>query len=138
MKCEKCDSNLIIKETPNTIHYAKLICAKCGKWFKWLSHPDNEERRTQTSKFGISHIINFHKMKRSRCFFCLRTRSQLGTHETLTIDHIEEIDKGGKDIIENLQILCSACHKLKNWIRLYFNWHLKEENDTKTTSEETD
>ena len=51
--------------------------------------------------------------------------------------HIEEIDKGGKDELGNLQIICSACHKLKNWARLYTNWHLnkegKKDGNTKTT-----
>jgi 5-methylcytosine-specific restriction endonuclease McrA len=67
----------------------------------------------------------------------LRNKNQLGEKETLTIDHIRELDKGGDDALYNMQVLCLACHKLKNWTRLYMNWHLKgrtKEDDTKTVS----
>ena len=69
-------------------------------------------------------MVAFHKMESEFCFFCLRERKELGVSETMTLDHIKELDKGGVDQVENLQILCSACHKLKNWARLYLNWHL--------------
>lgn len=121
--CDVCGGEIITINTPNSVHYAKRICQRCGKWFKWLTDPENTNKRMKTSKFKIENILKYHNYDKEFCFFCLRERKQLGFNETMTIDHIREINKGGKDEIENLQILCSACHKLKNWARLYINWH---------------
>lgn len=112
-------------ETQNLIHYGKLECPVCNKWIKWVSNPT--EIRTKTSIHKLEKVIKFYKINEPFCFFCLREQKQLGIKETLTRDHIQELDKGGKDELENLQILCSACHKLKNWCRLYINWHNKND-----------
>jgi len=125
--CSICKSHLIISETPNTPHYARLDCPTCRKFVKWLANPNSLRRNTnRKSKKSVRDICNLHNFKEEFCFLCLRNRKQLGTYETLTIDHIKELDKGGKDEIQNMQILCSACHKLKNWARLYLNWHLNK------------
>jgi 5-methylcytosine-specific restriction endonuclease McrA len=125
-KC-KCGKDLIFTLIPHSVHYGRLDCPKCG-YIKFVKNPINEGRRNETSKFDLGAVLNHHKMKEPICFFCLRNNEQLGIKETLTIDHIQELEKGGKDELENLQILCSACHKLKNWARLYLNWHLSEKN----------
>lgn len=132
--CDKCNGELIFVEIPNSVHYGKEICSNCGKWFRWIKHPEKINQRTKTSRYSINQILEAKGYKEPFCFFCLRTKEQLGFNETLTIDHIVELDKGGTDNIWNLQILCIACHKLKNWIRLYFNWHFEKEDDTSTTS----
>ena len=129
--CPTCNSHLIFTKTYSNVHYGRLDCPSCHKFIKWLRNPENDERkRNGTSKYSIKQIMEYHKFDgKPFCFFCLRAMEDLGKHETLTIDHIQEIDKGGKDILENLQILCFACHKLKNWARLYLNWHFKEDED---------
>lgn len=125
--CSVCKSHLVITETPNTPHYARLDCPQCKKWVKWLPHPNSPpQRQIRKSKKNVKDICKFHGFNKEFCFLCLRERHQLGTYETLTIDHIQELDKGGKDEIQNMQVLCSACHKLKNWCRLYLNWHFKK------------
>lgn len=130
--CSVCNSHLTITETPTTPHYARLDCSKCRKFVKWLPNPNGfKTQRKKTGKKGVKQICNLHDFKEDTCFFCLRKRVQLGTYETLTMDHIQELDRGGQDKVENMQVLCSACHKLKNWCRLYMNWHFK--NDTITT-----
>jgi len=126
-KCDKCSSGqLIFIETPNHIHHGKLECNLCGKWFKWVTQPNPEGIRKRVSKYSIEQVCKYYKMEKPICFFCLKNNNQLGFNETMTRDHIIEIDKGGEDELHNLQILCSACHKLKNWARLYTNWHLKK------------
>jgi len=132
MKCDRCGGEIIFVQTPNHIHYGKDVCSDCGKWFKWIRNPDNKgKNRYGTSKFSVRDILKFHKKNEEICFFCLRKKDELGFNETITRDHIEEVDKGGKDELENLQVLCSACHKLKNWVRLYMNWHFKKDGNSK-------
>lgn len=141
--CDVCNSALKLTITNNTIHYGRLDCPKCG-FRGWARNPNSEKIGTTAEKrigrkIEPSECCFFHHINGEICFFCLRKRNELGCSETLTIDHIVELDKGGKDEIENMQVLCSACHKLKNWIRLYFNWHFrikedKKDGDTKTTS----
>jgi 5-methylcytosine-specific restriction endonuclease McrA len=137
-KCRGCGSeNLVFVPTQDTIHYGKMICGHCKMFSHWIKNP--ESPRTNTLRINsktIQDINLFHKIKEDICFFCLRDRKQLGSKETMTIDHIIELDKGGEDQIWNMQILCSACHKLKNWARLYMNWHFNKEDkngDTTTT-----
>lgn len=124
--CPDCFNKLIFTKTHNSVHYGRLDCPKCDKWVKWVSNPKDESRK-KTSNFEKEDVFKFHNMEKNCCFFCLRTKEQLGKNETLTIDHIEELNGRGKDEIQNLQILCTACHKLKNWMRLYNNWHFREE-----------
>ena len=131
--CPICDSKLkYSKCNGDTVHYARLDCPNCNKWIRWMPNPDIKGRRG-TSKFDINDVLNFHNKKNEICFLCLRRRNQLGNKETFTLDHIEELSHSGKDELGNLQILCSACHKLKNWVRLYLNWHIngdEKQDDT--------
>lgn len=126
--CRYCNSsNLNFVKTPDTIHYGKFVCGHCDRFSHWTKNPDSPRTNSnRINKQTIKEISKFHEFEKDFCWFCLRTKEQLGSKETLTIDHIQELDKGGKDSITNMQILCSACHKLKNWSRLYMNWHLNE------------
>jgi len=137
-KCKYCSSeNLVFEKVENTIHYGKLTCGYCKRFCQWVRNPNSKKINSlRVNQKTIKEICEFHNMKEEVCFFCLRNRTQLGVMETLTIDHIMELDKGGEDQIWNMQILCSACHKLKNWCRLYINWHFNKEEDgnTKTTT----
>jgi len=136
-KCIYCGSeNLVFEKVENTIHYGKLICGHCKRFCKWVRNPNSKKIDSpRINQKTIKDICDFHNIKEEQCFFCQRNREQLGTMEKLTIDHIIELDKGGEDQIWNMQVLCSACHKLKNWCRLYMTWHFKEvkNGDTKTT-----
>jgi len=138
MSCPRCGGEEIkIVETPNSVHYAKAVCKVCGRFIKWIPKPEHENERRRTSKYDIRRVFRhyeFHKygIDKPFCFFCLRTEDELGENETLTLDHIVPIsekrnplNKGGDDL-NNLQILCTACHKLKNWMVLYQNLHRKE------------
>lgn len=127
-KCKYCGSeNIKFQLTPNTIHYGKYYCGHCERFLYWAKNPESpRNNNTRVNKKTIKEICNFHNFKEEFCFFCLRKREELGDKETLTIDHIKELEEGGEDQLWNMQILCSACHKLKNWARLYMNWHFQE------------
>ena len=130
--CEVCNSELKLTLTTNSVHYGRLDCPKCG-FRGWARNPDSDKIGTtkeyRKTSIDIDKVTKFHGFKEEFCFICLRKRNELGCSETLTKDHIIELDKGGKDEPENMQILCSACHKLKNWVRLYMNWHLKKKDE---------
>ena len=132
-KCKYCGSNLKLELTPNMIHYGRLDCVNCNRFNGWARNPEgtNYDSKRIGSRADVRKVAEYHKMNQENpiCFFCLRKKEQLGVNETLTVDHIQELDIGGKDEVYNMQILCSACHKLKNWARLYVNWHLNGKGD---------
>ena len=137
-RCKYCGStNLNFIKTENNIHFGKLECGHCKTFICWVKNPDSPRANSlRINKKTVKEVMIFHGFENDEfCFNCLRGRENLGVCETLTIDHIKELDKGGEDSIQNMQVLCSACHKLKNWCRLYMNWHLineDRENDTNT------
>lgn len=138
MICPWCSSEKVtFTLTPNSVHYGKNECSSCGRWIEWVRNPISERNKNplRKMKLSVERVCSFHNFSVPHCFFCLRTKEKLGVNETLTVDHIEELNDDGKDEIENQQVLCSACHKLKNWSRLYMNWHFnkeEEEDDTRT------
>jgi len=130
MRCQWCGSKKVkFTETQNSVHYGRHDCNECGRWVEWVKNPESPRTKNPLRKMKLNtdKVCKFHKFETTHCFFCQRTKEQLGWNETLTVDHIEELDKEGKDEIENQQVLCSACHKLKNWARLYMNWHFNKE-----------
>ncbi len=130
-KCNSCNgTEKEIIKTPRLTHYAKVQCFNCKKFVKWIPRQENENGRRRTSKFKEWQVFQFHEMKAKICFFCGRTKERLGEKETFTIDHINQLTDDGEDILPNLQILCTSCHKLKNWTILYMNKHHEGKNDT--------
>jgi 5-methylcytosine-specific restriction endonuclease McrA len=132
--CVVCQEKLNLTLMPQTIHYGRLDCPNCG-FRGFARNPKSNKIGTTKEKrigkpFTPEEVCVFHKMKETICFMCLRKINELGYCETLTCDHIQELDKGGEDIIENQQVLCSACHKLKNWVRLYCHWHFLKRGES--------
>jgi 5-methylcytosine-specific restriction protein A len=126
--CPYCGEQLYFTDTQQTlIHYGRLDCKKCNKWIRWISNPSSNRKGNSTSNKNYERVLKIHSIDKEICFFCLREQNQLGEKETLTLDHIQELSHGGKDDIYNMQILCTSCHKLKNWARLYMNWHHNKE-----------
>jgi len=147
--CETCGSKLEQTLTPNSIHYARLDCSKCG-FVGFARNPNNPRSKgTKLLRTGnrltVEKIQKFHGYEYPFCFLCLRKKEDLGIRETLTADHILELrgtEKDEKrDDVKNGQILCSACHKIKLWLTTYLNEHIKgkEKNgDTKEVKTERD
>ena len=128
LKCKRCGStNLEWVKTPQLVHEGKWICKDCGAFVKWGKN-EKKNIRTRTSMKSLRGVAHFYKMKTPRCFFCGRAKDELGANETLTIDHIIPLSEGGEDEVWNLQILCTACHKLKNWVTTYVTNHLVRKN----------
>jgi len=118
-KCKYCNStDLSENPRPDTPHYAELKCNSCNKWLSWIKGPNNPRSK--------SVLNNTKKRDEYRCWFCGRYKNELGTNETMTTDHMIELNEGGKDDLNNTKTLCSACHKLKLWVRTYMNNHLQK------------
>ena len=113
--CSGCGKNNYVEViTPELPHYGKLICAGCGMFIKWLPKPDNTSRRSST-KWNIDL---------SECKICGRRREHLGARETIGPHHLKPIEEGGLDEEKNLLALCTACHRLVHWARLYVGRHM--------------
>ena len=109
------------KPRPDTIHYMERVCKICGKFIKWVKNPNTI--RTQLVKEGLGKMIQA-IYGRLFCFFCNRTEAQLPPLETIETDHILALSRGGTDEIENTMLLCSMCHRQKNWIQTYVTNHI--------------
>ena len=125
--CNNCgkEVEVKVKERLDTVHKAEMRCSICNKWLGWLPKDKNEnKRKSQNSEVLRKQVKEFHKLDKEICFICNRNKERLNDKEVLTIDHILPLEFGGKDEIENMQILCSACHSHKNWMITYFYKHI--------------
>jgi 5-methylcytosine-specific restriction endonuclease McrA len=120
-----CTAGEVVK-TPNTVHYAKIICSNCSRFIKWKKAPQNIERRNGCPE--PERVSERRGFENCFCFFCGRKKEQLGEHETLTVDHILKLEENGKDEYDNMRVFCTACHKLKHWTELYMRKHYEAGN----------
>jgi 5-methylcytosine-specific restriction endonuclease McrA len=115
----KCGGETIIIPRPDTPHYGERRCSKCNSFLGWEKSPKNENKRDKP-KFSVDKKI---QKGIDFCQFCGRKKHELGLNETLTIDHTIPLSEGGEDTEKNSILLCTACHKLKHWHRLYNYTH---------------
>jgi hypothetical protein len=66
-------------------------------------------RRLQASIFTSKQSIRKYVFSRDG-----RACKHCGTDKRLTLDHIIPVAKGGVDVFENLQVLCSSCNSKKS------------------------
>lgn len=124
-ECGNCGGTDFRIKAADSVHHGEQKCTNCGRHIKFIPRP--RDGRGRSSAYSVKDVAEHHGYDEHRCFFCRRTRSQLGKNETLEVDHIKELEKeNGEDGLNNVQILCTPCHKLKNWMRLYNNWHRSE------------
>lgn len=107
-----------IELTPHLPHYAKVTCAAagCGKILGWLPKPDDDptkyrrpnEHRELVARFGNGY-----------CELCLRTEVELKGRQGLVGHHVIPFHEDGDPKRENVWILCTACHRLVEWMRTY-------------------
>jgi len=125
--CHRCEKEVEVKieKTEKGPHYAKIVCNECGNFIKWLPKPENMKikRIYSRNKNLIKRICEEKGYKEPFCFFCGRKKEELPPGTFLTIDHILPLKDGGKDSLENMQILCSMCHSLKNLLSVYVKEH---------------
>lgn len=124
-----CGSKNFLLENGSGPHYLEQKCTDCGKTLKFIGKNKKNPNRNNTSDYNINQVSVVKRQniyeENQKCFFCGRTKDMLGRNETLELDHITPFNSGGEDRPENIQILCTACHKLKHHCRTYMNIHFK-------------
>ena len=118
--CKWCNATQIepiVEETPDTPHFAKLICPECNRFIDWMGMPQNKDKRGKSSKFTPESLeIDY-------CEFCLRPQEMLGRNETLDIHHKMPVEFGGEDTQSNILVLCTYCHKTAHQRHTYLYKH---------------
>ncbi len=112
--CQGCGSGEFA-ERPHELHGSGLWCADCGRFFKWVGKGGRIIRRNDRWRGewrALGTLI---------CQFCGITEAE--TTMGFEIDHIIEIEDGGRDEFANTRPLCSNCH----WIRNAQKYRVKHE-----------
>ena len=116
--CKTCgmQTETVLVETPESPHYGKLECAKCGRYIKFVPKPD-----TDTTKYRRpqQHRSLVEKYSNGVCEFCLCSELELRPGTVLEAHHVHKYKNGGLDERENIWILCTKCHRLVHWMRRY-------------------
>lgn len=99
--------------TPDLPHYGKILC-DCGHFLGWAPKPDSEKVRRPAK-----HRNLVQKYSAGYCELCLIAEDNLPDEQTLEAQHIIEFEDGGGHERENIQIICTKCHKLIHWLRTY-------------------
>ncbi len=115
-KCPECGSaNLVERKKVKGPHYAQVKCKDCKRHVQWVSKPDSEKtRRPQAHRDLVK------RYSRGYCEVCGTRKEDLPAGQAMEANHIIEFKNGGSDERENIQILCTACHKLIHCLRTHF------------------
>jgi len=121
--CKYCEQEIYpeIYEVSEGPHYAKFVCPNCHRFLGWCPKP--KQAKKKHTKFKAS------KLDIDYCELCGRKSTQLGKHETLEVHHKMPLEEGGLDEESNILVLCTACHRLAHWVRLYLNKHLNNDDN---------
>jgi hypothetical protein len=86
------------------------------KFLRWLKTPNgiayNRARKHTRRAAGHLNIVAFYIRCAELGWHCRICGREL-TKETVTIDHVIPVSKGGTNAIENLQPLCRSCNSRK-------------------------
>ena len=117
--CNNCGCDVTVDIKPmghEGPHYARATCPYCRQYIGWVGKPENNDKRTKSSKFTPDNC-NIHY-----CEICGRTK--FGSKETLNPHHKIPINEGGLDERDNVLFACTACHRMCHYLRIHLNSHL--------------
>lgn len=113
IECEKYEQFISVARKmklfdTDSIEDIKRYVKKC--WYNYrnyLEQKRNEPRRMACRFTAMKEVKNYVYLKYGRRCLCC------GSVEKLSLDHVVPIQKGGLDIVENLQPLCISCNSKK-------------------------
>jgi hypothetical protein len=97
-------------------HYARVACAECNRFMRWLPKPDSDPTKYKRQK---KHTGLVGKYGQGFCEMCLRKEGDLPKGQGLEAQHVQEYAEGGSEERGNIWIICTPCHKLIHWLRTY-------------------
>jgi len=122
--CPHCACEFAWVRPTSTGNYAEARCANadCSRWLFWVPKPKNENSTKRKDTKGL-----LEKFSRGFCEICLRKDYQLPRSEGLEAHHIIEKKDGGNEEKDNIQIVCTKCHKWIHHERTYLGHYHAEE-----------
>ena len=103
----------------HSLQPSSLECAYDHQDYMPVSHLSSKSKKEQRSRMS--------RRKRRFCAAC-------GTAQNLTIDHIIPLAKGGKNTLDNLQMLCESCNTEKADSHPYIVADILEKNSATSSS----
>lgn len=97
-----------VKRNHNSSDRAKAFRAKAVMRYRQTEKGKKLHRQNQRARYHkvtrgiVDYVLNRDKV----CQLC-------GTENSLTLDHIQPISKGGTSVCKNLQVLCQRCNSFK-------------------------
>jgi len=110
--CPQCNKRLGLRILePSGPHAGRYVCI-CGHFRGWVARPASRNR-------PAAHRDLVAKHGNGRCQLCDRHVDDLPPGQVLEAHHVNEYARGGPPTAENVWIICTACHRLIEWVRSY-------------------
>ena len=109
--CPLCGRCCKVTLRPETPHYGEIRCPDHGHF--WVPKPEEAKHRKRKGNIKLRKLIP--DCSEGFCELCLRREDFLKTLNpsvSLEVHHVIECKDSGKDVAENLRILCAECHEL--------------------------
>ena len=95
-----CDGTTSEIRTPEGPHWAKLVCAVCGRFQKWLPKPESERiKKWYDSSISTSRVSHCNKCKRPILWY-------MDENNWMPLDVSSADHRDGKTWMESHFILC--------------------------------
>jgi hypothetical protein len=107
--CPKCGHVCAFNPRPDTQHWGSIRCPDHG--FLWIPKPSEDRKPKRKTNEALRKSLP--EAMRSHCWNCLRTEAHLKALRPsvcLQVHHVIEVERGGSDHQQNLQLLCAECH----------------------------
>jgi 5-methylcytosine-specific restriction endonuclease McrA len=118
--CPVCGEESPFRLRPDTQHHGEIRCVKDGH--RWIPKPSELKTPRRKVNPELFKIVPAHM--RDHCWTCLRDRTLLKSLQPmvpLEAHHIIEVENGGADERDNIQIVCKECHSGIHRTREAFN-----------------
>jgi hypothetical protein len=123
--CKHQSAPLIAQALPP--HDKKAICGNCGRTLGFIAK-DKNKRKLDHRPNGQPKPSDLMEIKgKSYCEICLREKYQLGRKGYFEVHHISKDPSDNS--INNLLVVCKACHQFIHYLQVYLNDHMRDYTD---------